>query len=193
MLHRIFAITCITLLSHTACRSVKHAASDPGLRIIDGASLHQLNGTYSNQPVDDRLGLPYNNTMDYNSIQEVALLKQFYLLDEQALAEASRVEVNTLDKSRLKITAWNDEQMVWQFNVAGKIRKGFFRTKKYSRTKFPPLPPLYYFNDHVRLYITTDSTQHLVVKRSGARQGMIFFFGTGFRMDNVYRYPRAAP
>lgn len=172
----------------SSCHSVKHATKDPELQTVSSQNIHLLKGTYHNQPIDDKLNKAYSSVYDVNALQDVQLLKQFFLLKKTENGIAEQLQIAIIN-NELQITAMQDGQTVKQFRIKGKFRKGYFKTKKESKTKFPPLPPFYYFNENVRLYLTLDTANNLVVKRKGRKTGMIFFFAAGFKMDNEYCYP----
>ncbi len=170
-----------------SCSSVRHASKDASLHPIDAARRNKLNGVYCNQPIDDQLDKSYTVAYDINALSDVQLVKQFFLLDTNWNITADKIELFAVD-NELRLGIFSQSKRIAVFTINGKFRKGYFKTKKERKTTFPPIPPFYYFNQHVRLLITVDQSSNLVVKRKGKKTGMVFFFGTGFKMDNEYRY-----
>jgi len=174
-------------LSLSSCHTVRRASADPLLQLIHKSNFSLLKGAWSNTPADDQLNKRYASTFDVNALQDVQLAKQFSLLEENTIADADRVQLLPVN-NQLQVTVFRRNGIIAKFSVKGKFKKGYFKTKKQSKTAFPPIPPFYYFNDNVRLYITVDKDNNLVIKRRGKKTGMIFFFASGFSMDNEYRY-----
>ncbi len=170
-----------------SCRTVKQASKDISLQAIDVGRFNLLKGGYNNQPKEDRLNNSYLSSYDVNTLTDVQLAKQFFLLATNWTIEADKVELLP-NNNELRIIVFKQDKIVAEFNRKGSFRKGYFKTKKENKLKFPPIPPFYYFNENVRLFITIDKEGNLVIKRKGKKVGMIFFFGTGFKIDNEYRY-----
>ena len=185
------SIVCYAILiivACTSCHSVKQAANDPTLQTLNEDNLHLLKGTYHNLPIDDKLNKNYASTYDANALQDVQLLKQFFLLEDGENGIAEQIQIAAISNRELQITALQNGQIVKQFRIKGALSNGYFITEKESKTAFPPLPPFYYFNENVRLYLTLDTANNLVVKRRGKKTGMVFLFASSFKMDNEYRY-----
>lgn len=178
----------LIIVACTSCHSVKQAANDPTLQTLNEHNIHILKGTYHNLPIDDKLNKNYVSTYDANALQDVQLLKQFFLLEKGENGIAEQIQIAAISNSQLQITALHNGQVVKQVLIKGELSNGYFKTEKESKTKFPPLPPFYYFNENVRLYLTLDTANNLVVKRNGKKTGMVFLFSSGFKMDNEYRY-----
>lgn len=182
----------LIILTLSSCNTAKHASKDDSLQVISKNNFSLLKGTWKNIPIDNQLNKRYASTFDVNALQDVQLAKQFFLLDENILPDADRIQLLPVD-NQLQVTAFRRNEITAKFSVKGKFKKGYFKTKKQSKTAFPPIPPFYYFNDNVRLYVTVDKENNLVIKRRGKKTGMIFFFASGFSMDNEYCYAPVFP
>ena len=145
---------------------------------LNQGNLSRLNGRYSNV------------TNDGDSLQNSSLWHQFSFLKKDTAYDWKNheIELEVVNHKRIKAKLWNDNVLIDEKLIKGKLDEGFFSARR--QLEVIGFPFIYFFYCDSKYEIAIDQNETLVLNRSTANYGNIFIMSAGNTADSMEKYDK---
>ncbi|MFD1614980.1 hypothetical protein [Gelatiniphilus marinus] len=161
----IYKLLLLTLIFSSSCISTKKLIRNSSTEVSE-FSEDNLNGIYSNR----------NKTSEGNNL--------WFILTKHKESDHSNVKITLLKEQILNIKLINQDSVLEEYNLPGKIKKPYFSIDR--DLKLIPFYPIYYIRNEQKTILGNDKDGNLILVDGFESEGAILFLGNG--NHGIYEY-----